>query len=321
MDFKTKINYIPGILFLFTVGLFAKWLGEKVPYVNYLIFAIALGLVISNLTDLSKKIEVGINNTYKIWLETGIVILGGRIIASRIFEIGPKLLVTVGFFLVSSILFTEFLANRFNLKQKLGSLLAVGTSLCGVSAIIATTGGIKAKERDLAYAIGTILLFDAITVFSYPFIGKIFSIPYKVYGVWTGISMFSTGTAVAAGFAFAETAGKYATITKMTRNIFIGIIALLYSIYYLRNKKSVKKSLDNKFKYVWKKFPKFIFGFLLAMALASIGYFTKEQITNLKNTYHWLFLMAFVGMGYNMKFEELKKTGLKPIFIVTIAFS
>ncbi len=317
---EKALSYLPGIFFLFSVGVVAKWIGEMVPQISYLIFAIAFGLLISNLVGLPSLFEFGINNTYKIWLETGIVILGGRVVASRILNIGPKLFLAVFFFLVLSLLLTEYLAKKFKLKDKLGSLLAVGASLCGVSAIIATSGGIKAKERHIAYAVGTVLFFDAITVFSYPFIGKIFSIPSQTYGVWTGISMFSTGTAVAAGFSLTEAAGKFATITKMTRNVFIGAAALVYSLYYLNKSKEKENRFKNKISYLWKKFPKFIFGFIIAMALASLGFFSKQQIANLKNTYHWLFMMAFVGMGYNLELKELKKSGIKPIIVVSITF-
>ncbi|OKY77187.1 MAG: putative membrane protein [Candidatus Methanohalarchaeum thermophilum] len=315
---KRITSNLPGVVFLFAVGLIAKLIGQQIPHVSYLIIAIALGVMIANVLDLPDSIELGINNTYKIWLETGIVILGGRIVASRIFQIGPTMFALIITFLVLSLLLTEFLARKFNLKQKLGTLLAVGTSLCGVSAIIATTGGIKAKERHLIYAVATILLFDTITVFAYPFTGKIFSIPTQVYGIWTGISMFSTGTAVAAGFAFSEAAGKFATIAKMTRNVFIGLAALLYSIIYLKKEESDLEV--NKLTYIWNKFPKFIFGFLLAMALASFGLFNETQIQSIKNAYHWMFMLAFVGMGYNMKYKELKKAGLKPVIVVSIAF-
>ncbi len=310
---------LPGILFLFVVGLISKYIGGIIPHVSYLIIAIFLGLISSNLMTLPRIIDRGIKSTHKIWLETGIVILGSRILLRDLIDIGPLLLSLILGFLIFSLLCVEFVSSRFGLEPRLGSCLASGTSVCGVSAIIATGGGINARERDMCYAIATILIFDVLTVFSYPVFAQIFSIPAQVYGVWTGISMFSTGTVVAAGFALCEEAGQLATLAKMARNSFIGIWALSYTIYYV-NKGLSGARVNNKGKYLWDKFPKFVIGFLVVMVVANLGLLSEENLDSMRNMYNWLFMMAFVGLGYDMDFAELKKSGIKPFVVVLIAF-
>jgi len=313
------VHMVPGVIFLLIVGLVSKFVGGYIPHVSYLIVAIALGIIISNTISMPAFIEHGINSTYKIWLETGIVVLGARIVLADFLNVGPTILWMVIAFLIFTLLIVEFLASRFGLDKKFGSALASGTSVCGVSAIIATSGGIEPKEKHIAYAITTILIFDVVTVFLYPALGVIFSIPDKVFGVWAGISMFSTGTTVAAGFAHSDAAGQMATIVKMARNVFIGIWALLYTIYYLR-KGMTSQVIDKKLSYIWQKFPKMIIGFVIAMIVASSGLMSDVQIGYMKNAYNWLFMLAFVGLGYNINISEMKNEQAKPLLVVLIAF-
>jgi len=313
------IKYLPGIIFLLVTGLVSKYIGGLVPYVSYLIIAIAFGIFSSNVLKLPSFVEKGIQETHKLWLNTGIVILGSRILLVDLLKIGPRLLLMVVGFVLFGLICVEFLSSRFKLDPKLGSCLAAGTSVCGVSAVIASGGAVNAKEKYIAYAIATILAFDIITVFSYPAIGQIFAIPDLVYGPWAGISMFSTGTTVAAGFANSDTAGQIATICKMARNVFIGIWALAYSVYYTR--KGLSNTLAvSKTKYLWNKFPKYIFGFLILMILTNTGFITDNQLDSLKNAYNWLFMLAFVGLGYSIDLQDIRKIGFKPFLVVLISF-
>jgi len=316
---KKSISFIPGIIFLFFVGLISKYIGNSIPYISYLIIAIAFGIISANLFTLPKIIEKGIAETHKLWLKTGIVVLGARVILKDLMEVGPKLLMMLIVFILLSMIIVEFLASTFSLDKKIGSCLASGTSVCGVSAVIATGGAIQAKKNHIAYGIATVLIFDVITVFSYPIIGQIFSIPPEVFGPWAGISMFSTGTTVAAGFAHSAEAGQIATMAKMGRNVFIGIWALMYSLYYVK-KGLNKKMVENKGKYLWEKFPKIIVGFIIMLIIANLGFLSSGQINSMKNAYNWLFMMAFVGLGYTINFKKLKQTGSKPFLTVLIAF-
>ncbi len=320
MNNKSSVwEYIPGILFLFVTGIIAKYLGNLIPHVSYLIIAIGLGIASAHLLKLPAIIEKGIYETHKIWLETGIVVLGARVLLKDLINMGPVLLLLILGFIILSLICVEFISKKFELDPKLGSCLAAGASVCGVSAAIATGGAIEAKKSHIAYAIATILIFDVITVFLYPLLGKLFLIPANVYGSWAGISMFSTGTTVAAGFAHSDAAGQLATIGKMGRNVFIGIWALLYSIYYV-NKGLTRESVNNKIKYLWDKFPKVIIGFVFMLIISNTGLLSSEQIGSMKNAYNWLFMLAFVGLGYTINLKELKKSGLKPFLAVLITF-
>lgn len=310
---------VPGVLVLFGVGELSRWIAAGIPHLSHLIVAIVLGVLLANAVDLPKLLEEGIQRTHKLWLETGIVLLGARVVVSEIIDVGPHLAAIVCGYLVFTVLLTELLARRFGIDQKLGSCLASGTSVCGVSAIIATGGGIGVEKRHLAVATAIVLLFDVVTVVAYPLIATFFGIPDVVYGSWAGLSMFSTGTTVAAGFAHSDLAGQWATVVKMSRNAFIGVGALLYTMYYLGEEAS-DEPIEDTIGYVWHRFPKMIVGFVLLSAVASLGLLSDPQITSMKNAYGHLFVMAFVGLGYSITPENIGGYQLRPLLIVLIVF-
>lgn len=316
---KGTLRLVPGTAFLLIVGLLGWFIGSKLPHINYLLICIGIGMLVANTFGLPDILEEGIYKTHKIWLETGIVVLGARVLISDFIRVGPILLGLVVLFLLISLVLTQYLASKLGLDRKFGSTLASGISVCGVSAVIATGGGIGAKKKHIAYAIASVLIFDVVAVFLLPTIGAVFSIPANVFGPWAGVTSLSTGTTVAIGFIHSDQAGQLTTMTKMARNVFIGVWALLFSLYYAR--RGMAKEIQNKASYLWDKFPKFVMGFLFAMALANLGVLSEVQIGYMKNAYSWLFMMAFVGLGYGIDFRDMAKTGFKPLLVVLIVFS
>jgi uncharacterized membrane protein YadS len=129
--------------------------------------------------------------------------------------------------------------------------------------------------------------------------------------------MFSTGPVVAAGFAHSEIAGQWATVTKLARNALIGLVVLAYAAYYARDGTEASSGVRT----LWEEFPKFIFGFLILAIVASAGFLSTDQVTILEKTYHWLFLIAFVGLGTELQRSVFVKSGLRPIAVVFITWS
>jgi uncharacterized integral membrane protein (TIGR00698 family) len=286
---------------------------------NALIVAVLLGFALANTGRVPDWAGPGID-LYKLLLEAGIVVMGARVMLDQVLASGVRLVLVVIFFLTFAIALAELFSQHFfDLESRLGSLLAAGSGVCGVSAVVAVAGGVKAGEEQIAYAVATILLFDAITLFAYPVVGGMLALPDQVYGVWAGVSMFSTGPVAAAGFAFSEAAGQWATLTKLTRNVFIGFVAVSYSLLYARRGASAVRGAE-AIRVLWETFPKFVFGFVLMMAVANAGMLTTKQITSLKHAYSWLFTFAFVGLGMNVRLDEMRETGVRPVLVVLATF-
>ncbi len=208
------------------------------------------------------------------------------------------------------------LGSAFGLRPKLTSLLAVGSAVCGVSAIIATQGAIEADDEDSSFAIAAILALGALSLFTFPLIGHTLHLSDHAYGLWAGLAVDNTAEATAAGALYSDAAGKLAVLAKTTRNAMIGFVVLAYAIYWASRGQA--KTVGNKTAFLWQKFPKFVLGFLLISILATYHFFTKEQTTALANLSRWAFLLTFAGVGLRTNFREMRKQGLRPFAVGAI---
>ncbi len=305
------LEKVPGILVLLLTGLLSKWLANYIPHIDYILVAIILGMFFSNLVGVPKILVSGIN-TYELWLKTGIVFLGARLALQEVFNLGVIGLVLVVLEIGLSIIVAKVLAKYFKLSDKLGSLIGIGVGICGVSAIVGAVGAIDADEDDSTYAIATILIFGAVMIFLYPLIGNLAGMSDQVFGYWAGLSVDNTAETIATGFAFSETAGKIASLTKLTRNALMGLVILIFALHYAR--KGMAADVEHKGRFIWERFPKFLIGFLLFSLLATAGVFSKADVSSLKALYKWMFLLAFAGVGFRTRFSEMK-AGIKPFLV------
>src|SRR5262245_47854058 len=320
------LKLVPGVLLLAGVGYAGKLLETNVgryakahqwtfPNVEYVLWAILIGLAISNTVGVPEIFRAGVA-TYEFWLKAGIVLLGSRFLLGDVLKLGGTSLALVAIEIVGAIAFMTFLGRVFRLKPKLTSLLAVGSAVCGVSAIIATQGAIEADEEDSSFAIAAILAVGALSLFTFPVVGHWLHLSDRAYGLWAGLAVDNTAEATAAGALYSDAAGKLAVLAKTTRNAMIGFVVLAYAIYWANQGKA--KTITNRAAFLWQKFPKFVLGFLLISILATYQFFNKEQITALANLSRWAFLLTFAGVGLRTNFREMRKQGLRPFAVGAI---
>src|SRR5271166_4838528 len=314
---------VPGILLLAAIGYLGK-LAEQtlaayakthhlhLPNIEYVLWAILIGLAVSNTVGIPAVFQPGVA-TYEFWLKAGIVLLGSRFLLGDVLKLGSLSLTLVVFELAIAFSLMTLLGRWFGLKPKLTTLLAVGSAVCGVSAIIATKGAIDADDEDSSFAIAAILALGAIALFTFPLIGHALHLSDHAYGIWAGLAVDNTAEATAAGALFSDAAAKLAVLTKTTRNALIGFVVLAYAIYWAS--KGQAHAVGNKAKFLWQKFPKFVLGFLLVSLLATVGFFTKDQNTALANLSRWAFLLTFAGVGLRTNFREMRKQGLRPFAV------
>jgi len=314
---------IPGILLLAAIGLAAKWIEQSIngytkahhivfPNIEYVLWAIVIGLIIGNLVKVPAIFHAGID-TYEFWLKTGIVLLGSRFLVGDIQKLGGISLLLVFVEIGGSLLLMTALGKAFGLRPKLINLLAIGSSVCGVSAIIASKGAIDADDEDSSFAIAAILALGAISLVAFPAIGSALHMSNNAYGLWAGLAVDNTAEATAAGALFSDAAGKVAVLTKTCRNAMIGFVVLGYAIYWAR--KGQAAVIGNKAAFLWQKFPKFVLGFLLISAAVSFGAFNADQVKSLANLSRWAFLLTFAGVGLRTNFRLLSKQGLRPFVV------
>jgi uncharacterized integral membrane protein (TIGR00698 family) len=321
------LRLLPGVALLFAIG-YAGKLTEAVlreygktnhlalPNIEYVLWAIVFGLVVANTVGVAQVFRPGVA-TYDFWLKAGIVLLGARFLLGDVLQLGRVSLVLVAIELAVAIGIMTLLGRWFRLKPKLTSLLAVGSSICGVSAIIAAKGAIEAEDDDAAFAIAAILALGAFGLFAYPAIGHFLHMSDRAFGLWAGLAVDNTAEAAAAGAIYSDTAGKVAVLTKSTRNAMIGFVVLGYAIWWASRGQA--KVVQGKAAFLWQKFPKFVLGFLFVSLLATFQAFDKGQVASLANLSRWAFLLTFAGVGLKTDFREIKRQGLRPFVVGALA--
>src|ERR1051325_4353599 len=317
------IDLLPGLALLFAIGFSGKLIEQTIngygkahhlalPNIEYVLWAIVIGLIIANTIGVPNLFKPDIP-TYEFWLKLGIVLLGVRFLLGDVVKLGGISLVAVALELGLSIILMTWLGNMFRLTPKLTSLLAIGSSICGVSAIIAAKGAINAKDEDASYAIAAILALGAVGLFAFPLIGHALGMSDHAYGLWAGLAIDNTAEATAAGNLWSEQAGRFAVLAKTTRNATIGFVVLGYALYWIR--RSGAPQLRNKSGFLWQKFPKFVLGFLAISAAATIGFFTPRQAADLANLSRWAFLLTFAGIGLRTNVRSLSAQGWRPLVV------
>ena len=324
------IATIPGLALLFAVGFGGKWIEaaikrygaehhQALPNIEYVLWAILIGVVIGNTVGGARWFRVflpGIE-TYEFWLKLGIVLLGVRFLLRDVVKLGGISLGLVAIEIILSIAMMILIGKLFKLTPKLTALLAVGSSVCGVSAIIATQGAIDADEKETSYAIAAILALAQSACSpirssraarhdrpGLRCLGRTFRGQHgRGHGGWRA--------AVRDG---EEHRGPGQDNTQCNDRLRRPGAALYFAG---RGGSHVEGS---KVLFVWHAFPKFVLGFLLFSAIASLtgtswALLDAAQIKSLENLSRWAFLLTFAGVGLRTNFRELGHQGWRPLVV------
>ncbi|QNI36142.1 YeiH family protein [Edaphobacter albus] len=315
---------LPGVALLFGIGLFGKLLEHTFahlrtvypsipfPHIEYVLWAILLGLAVSNTIGVASFFRAGVA-TYELWLKLGIVLVGARFLLQDILHIGGLSLALVAVELILSLSTMHLLGRIFRLPPKLTSLLAIGSSVCGVTAIMAARGAIEPEEEDTSTAIAAILTLGAIALFTFPAIGHALHMSQQGYGMWAGLAVDNTAESLVTGALYGEEAGRWTVLAKTARSGFLGFVVLAYAVYW--SSRGLAPDVEHKGVFLWRKFPKFILGFIALSILATAGFFTHAQLTSLANLSKWAFLPAFAGVGLRTNLRDLTRQGWRPLIV------
>jgi uncharacterized membrane protein YadS len=266
---KQFLALLPGTLLLFAIGIAGKgleslgvYLGERhipFPHVEYVLWAIILGLIISNF--LRRAAHLPPRRRHLRALAQARHRPGRRQVSQQsVLHIGGLSLLLVFIELILSLSVMTLLGRIFRLPPKLTSLLAIGSSICGVTAIMAAQGAIEPEEEDTSTAIAAILTLGAIALFTFPAIGHLLHMGQQAYGIWAGLAVDNTAESIVTGQLYGQEAGRFAILAKTARSSFIGFVVLGYAVYWAS--KGQAAHVANKGLFLWQKFPKFILGFL-----------------------------------------------------------
>ncbi|GBF12239.1 YeiH family protein [Tepidibacillus sp. HK-1] len=310
-------KYIPGLAVVYLIASISYLLGKTFPLIGGAFFAIVIGAVLKNLVGVESYLDSGIKYSTKKILKYAIVLIGAGLSITEIMNVGGKAMLIIVVTIVLSLALIIPIGRLLKLDTKLSSLIAIGTAICGSTAIAVTSPLIKAKEEQVAYAVSTIFLFNIIALIIYPFIGHTFQISDQMFGTWAGTAVHDTSSVVAVGFSYSDEAGNIATIVKLTRTLFLLPLSLL--IVGIAMIKGQNDDSSTTTKNILNAVPWFIFGFLAMALVNTFGLLPKSALSELTFIGKFLIIMAMAAIGLGVDIEKIKSAGLKPMMLGLIA--
>lgn len=323
-------QYVPAFVGVFLLALLSFVLAGheviKAYNLEYALWALVVGLLISNTVGTPSFLKPAVLTEF--YIKTGLVLLGAEVLMHRLIALGlPG--IGVAWVVTPIVLITTFWFGQRVLKMKsptLNMVISADMSVCGVSAAIATAAACRAKKEELSLAISLSLVFTVVMMVVQPMAIRAMGLDPYVGGAWLGGTIDSTGAVAAAGAVLGDTALEVAATVKMIQNILIGVVAFCVAVYWTTYMDAREEGQRVGIGEIWKRFPKFVLGFIAASIVFSVlsaSGETGEALTNAmignstKVLRNWLFCLAFVCIGLETNFRQLlpQMQGGKPLVL------
>lgn len=286
------ISVVPGIAFILLIAFIVRWgldpvfanwgkaaeptLGwnfAKIFNLNYVVLGIVIGIVIVNILKIPAWAANGVR-TARFFLKTGVILLGTLYSAAELAQLGALSVVMIGTFVLGSVGIVLFMGRRMGTPNSMTAVLSAGMGVCGVSATVAASPVVQAKAEEIAYTIGTILIWGVGCMFIFPTIGHLLGMGPVQFGAWAGTGILNSAQVAGAALAFdprgIETL-KVAEIFNITRVLFLPLIVLWLAAWFVKHEQGAEKV--NLAQVVVAKFPVFVLGFIAMFAMSSTGVF------------------------------------------------
>lgn len=298
--------------------------------------AIVLGLLLRNTLPLPAALAPGLKFATTNILRAGIVLVGIRLSLFDVLKLGLAGLPVVMAAIATGMLFVTWFNRKLGLPPRLGTLIAAGTSICGVTAIVSTAPAIKADEREVAYAVANVVAFGLMGMLLYPYLAHALLGTSETIGLFLGTAVHDTSQVVGAALTYKQVYGddvvlRVATVTKLTRNIFLAAVIPILTWMHMRAQAA---SAETTVRASWSSLvPGFVLGFLAMAMVRSVGDATLgstgaafgvvggdtwASITKDLGDF-WasqvLLGTAMAAVGLNTNFAVFKGVGLKPFAV------
>ena len=324
------INLGPGLLLCLALAIPSWLLGKRFPIVGGPVFAILAGMAVTLFYRDKKSTQAGIAYTSKKLLQSAVILLGFGLNLSEIAKVGLTSLPIIVSTISTSLIVSFLLYKLIKMPANVSTLIGVGSSICGGSAIAATAPVIGADDEEIAQSISVIFLFNVAAALIFPTLGGALGLSNEGFGLFAGTAVNDTSSVTATASAWdgmhpGANALDQATIVKLTPTLAIIPITLALAIWKsTRAKQGGGQEGALSFS---KVFPFFVLFFVLASvittAVISVGV-PSSVFQPLKELSKFFIIMAMAAIGLNTNLIKLVRTGGKPIFMgaccwVTIA--
>jgi uncharacterized integral membrane protein (TIGR00698 family) len=302
--------FMVGFPLVFVLAWLARVLagnGLFVDYgIEYVIFALLLGLLISNTIGTPAWLKPAVQTEF--YIKAGLVILGAGLLFMEVIQAGALGILQAVLVVAVIWYFCFWLARKLRVDDDFAAMLSSSVAICGVSAAIATCGAIQGDKKKLSYVTSLVLIVAVPMMIVMPWIAKSFQMNDIVAGAWLGGTLDTSATVVAAGALISDAAMKTGVIVKLSQNALIGVAAFILVVWWAYKAGKQVGGQKPSAGVIWERFPKFVLGFLVASAVFSFflpapmvdG--TRSVLSELRT---WWFALAFVCIGLETRFVDL----------------
>lgn len=337
------LRLTPGLALAVAVCACAMWasailgeslLGYQRSPISPVMVAMLLGLLIRNVFRLPAWIQPGLDFSVKRILRVGIILMGIRLSVLDVFQLGTMGIPVIVACIAGALAAVTFLAWRMRVPKSLGTLIAVGTSICGVSAIMATAPAIEAEEETVAYAIAVVTVFGVLATLVYPYLGEfLFGGNGNAVGVFLGTSVHDTSQVAGAAMVYAQTyaapqVADIAVVTKLVRNVFLVLVIPCSVALHARTAGARWAGRRT----AWRQLlPLFVIGFVALSMLRTVGDAGQSRagmafgvlegetwehiVAGVSRWAGYLLVVALAGVGLKTEFRNLSRLGLRPFAV------
>ena len=312
----------PGLVLCLALAIPCWLLGKAFPIVGGPVFAILTGMVVTLFYRTKGSTQAGIAYTSKKILQYAVILLGFGLNLSEIAKVGATSLPIILSTISTSLIVSFLLYKLMKMPANISTLIGVGSSICGGSAIAATAPVIQADDEEIAQSISVIFLFNIIAALIFPTLGGALGLSNEGFGLFAGTAVNDTSSVTATASAWdgmhpgANTLDQ-ATIVKLTRTLAIIPITLVLAVWRTSRAKRGHSVQESSFS-LKKVVPFFILFFVLASVIttaATSAGVSSEVFQPFKELSKFFIIMAMGAIGLNTDLVKLIRTGGKPIFM------
>ena len=300
---------LPGTALALALAVASYWLATLpgLKIMGALTVALVIGILWRATAGLPATAIPGTKFTSRTILRLGIVLMGARLDFGLVAQAGPKILFLDVVMIALGIAGIYAIAKRFGVPAKLGMLMAVGTSICGASAVAAASSVTKADEDEVTLAVALMGILGTIGVLFYVFAGPWLGLTTMQLAVLSGSTLHEVAQVMAAAFTWGNQTGDMGTLVKLTRVVLLAPALIVLGLL---------SGAGGKLSYSWKEppIPWFVIGFLAVGVIGSIGLIPAEAKTWLSNASVFLMVMAMAAMGLNTQLGMIRKAGMRVIY-------
>lgn len=308
-----------GVLFCLIIAIPATLLGKQIEVVGGPVFAILFGMVLALVFPKNRReqLAAGVTYTSKKVLQYAVILLGFGMNLSQILSKGAQSLPIIVAAISTSLVIAFVLCHVMNVPGKIATLVGVGSSICGGSAIAATAPVIDADDREIAQAISVIFLFNVIAALVFPTLGGMLGLTNEGFGLFAGTAINDTSSVTAAASAWdsmhpGANVLESATVVKLTRTLAIIPITLALACWQMHLARKAGGDARSTFS-LKRAFPVFVLFFVLASVITTVLQLPASFTAPIKELSKFFIVMAMAAIGFNTDIVELVKKGGKPI--------